>query len=551
MINSRHVLVLLIALFIAGGIVPPPSLSSEETVTLSFTRKAGEEETTRVYRVRPGDSLYRIIMKELSAAEGTAAEHLKTIQALNPDLADMDLIVPGQDLVLPVLDDEGGVSPSEPDNGLKTASASEELDGGEIYVVRPGDTVSSILNRTRGISYGEFMSHRAVLAAANRHIQDLNKIYPGQKMILPGMEEAAPPGRLASFSLSQEGMYAFLRDMFVAFGGDVITDGHYYVPLLPGQMTVDCSVVPVAEFSDGTRIMLDREGRIPPSVEEALRGRWDNYHVLSGMDGDAAQTLVDDVVRIRGAEEGYEKEGRLVSMGTGSEVTVFFDALIPVGRAGLPSSIDTLGIRLLQSADESLPLPLKSFINRQGIEVIELLEGEGPLATPASTGASLPLRLSGEGVGPAEDLLVELGYPLQRDARISVYRLEQDGFNLTVRAELLLETPGRRIVITARNTLLPFHDVLEEQGISVVTLVGDEGNDVTIRKLASMLSLPLKEDSPAFYLSPEAEARGERIQISALRLERDQGSVLFVEDDIDADLYRLLRERWKVNVVVY
>lgn len=551
MINIRHVPALLIALLLAVGIAPQPSFSSEETVTLSFSRPVQDRQKTRIYEVQKGDRLVRIVMKELSMSLTDSMEYLGEIKTLNPGLENVDMLFVGQRLVLPVIDEDNDQEEPGVYKPDRASPASEKKQETREYMVRPGDTVWSIIVRTRGVPPGEFTNYLALLAAANRHIQDLNRIYPGQKLFLPGTEGAVPAGRLSSFSLSREGAYAFLADMFAVFGGEVITDGHYYVPLQPGQMTVDCAVVPVAEFSDGTRVMLDRENRIPPPVAGALMGRWNKYHILSGLDGGNTQVLLDEVVRIRDAAGAYEKEGRLVSIGRASEITVFFDALIPVGRAGLPSSTHTLGIRLLQSPEESLPPALKSFINRQGMEVIELLEGDGPLVAEDSTGSIPPLRLSEEGLGAAEDLLRMLGYSPQRDARISIYRVERDGFNLTAGAELLLEIPGRGIVITERDTLLPFHHILEERDISVVTLSEGEGSEAAIRKLASLLNLPLREDSRALYLSPEGERRGERIQFSALRLDGGEGSILFVEDDFDADLYRLLRERWNLKVVVY
>lgn len=522
-------------------------------MTLSFSRPSHHPRKTGVYEVQKGDWLVKIVMKELSLSLTESMKLLGEIQALNPGIDNPDVLSVGQLLVLPVRDgaDASGSSAGHEPDRLSIPGNEQKRGAGE-YIVKSGDTISSILKRQLGISFGDAMNYRAVLAAANPHIKDLNRIYPGQTVILPMARQRVPTGKLASFTLSKEGLYAFLRDLLAVFGGEGIDDGHYYIPLRPGYMTVDCSVVPVVEFSDGTRIMLDRDGRIPPAVAETLEARWNTFHILSGMGGDMLQVALDEVVRTRGAEDGYETRGRLVRIGTGSsEATVFFDVLIPVGRVGLPAPINTLGIRLLRDDGESLPPPLKSFIARQGIEVIELLEGEGPLAATVCGGSSPPARLAGDAVAAAEDFIGMLGYAPRRDVPVSVYSVDRDGFNLTVEAELLLEASGRRIVVTARETLLQFQDILEQQGISIVSLSDAAGKQAMIRSIASLLDLPLREDRPVFHLSGEGEARGERVQCRALRLGGGEGSILFVEDDFDVDLYRLLKERWNVEVVVY
>ncbi|MDD5475295.1 MAG: hypothetical protein PHU03_02135, partial [Syntrophales bacterium] len=66
MIEGRFIIAALIISFLVVVLNPVPSCSSEETVTLFFSRMAPEGQKTMIYRVQKGDSLYKIMRRELS-----------------------------------------------------------------------------------------------------------------------------------------------------------------------------------------------------------------------------------------------------------------------------------------------------------------------------------------------------------------------------------------------------------------------------------------------------------------------------------------------------
>ena len=114
----------------------------------------------RIYRVVSGDTMF-----EIARRFGVTLDAL--IQA-NPQIANPDLIFPGQEICVPV---HAGPPPCP---------------GGTVYVVKPGDTLFEIA-RMNGISL-------SALIAANPQIPDPNLIYPGQSICIPGaaMEKPVP-----------------------------------------------------------------------------------------------------------------------------------------------------------------------------------------------------------------------------------------------------------------------------------------------------------------------------------------------------------------------
>jgi LysM repeat protein len=136
-------------------VIPGPTGVSPSDPVIPDTG-AGEQ----VYTVQPGDSLSRI-----------ASRYGSTTAALvqrNPQIADPDLIYPGQIIVIPATLPPPGTDPDIiPDTGV----------GELLYTVQRGDTLSEIALRY-GIS-------TVNLIQRNAQIANPDLIYPGQLVVIP------------------------------------------------------------------------------------------------------------------------------------------------------------------------------------------------------------------------------------------------------------------------------------------------------------------------------------------------------------------------------
>lgn len=118
------------------------------------------------YRVQPGDTLYRIATRY-----GTTVTAI--VQANN--IANPNLIYVGQILEIP---DGSSPNPTPPPGPVPTPGP------GTTYVVQPGDTLFRI-----AIRFGTTVS---AIAQANG-ITNINLIYVGQRLIIPGGSGSPPP----------------------------------------------------------------------------------------------------------------------------------------------------------------------------------------------------------------------------------------------------------------------------------------------------------------------------------------------------------------------
>lgn len=111
------------------------------------------EETTTII-IQCGDTL-----NQLALQYNTTVENLVQLN----NISNPNLIYAGNTLIVPV-------------NSNNTNKVNTTLSGDEIYIVKPGDTLSSIAN--------EYNTTVKILAVAN-NIRNINLIYVGQRIVIP------------------------------------------------------------------------------------------------------------------------------------------------------------------------------------------------------------------------------------------------------------------------------------------------------------------------------------------------------------------------------
>jgi spore coat assembly protein SafA len=104
------------------------------------------------YTVQPGDTMFNLAQR--------FGISLDALIAANPQVVDPDRIFVGQELCIPTVEEA-----PPPCTGF-------------LYTVQPGDTMFEIARRF-GVSLSD-------LIAANPQIPDPNRIFPGQRICIPG-----------------------------------------------------------------------------------------------------------------------------------------------------------------------------------------------------------------------------------------------------------------------------------------------------------------------------------------------------------------------------
>jgi len=214
-------LTLLLFLSVGAGLVQAqedPTISLVKTVIIK--EYAGRKITADEYLVERGDSVAKILRRRQVIGSGPVPrEVLNLVQSLNSELADPNLIYPGQKLILPLGPIEGlppeppkkeaaaepepegppaeVSSPRTPTSAVETKAPSVPEAEYKVHVVAEGERLSQLL-RNLGVPedliFNEYINLTIKL---NPNLSDPNLIYAGQRLKLP------VPGAWAESALAE------------------------------------------------------------------------------------------------------------------------------------------------------------------------------------------------------------------------------------------------------------------------------------------------------------------------------------------------------------
>lgn len=552
------------ALLFAFTVITPPVSATEETVSLTFKKIASPKGKGNLYTVKKGDWLSEIIRGELGVSQKEIYRILVEIKNLNPQINDMDMIYEGQKILLPW--EKKSIKNETLDH--KAQDAETTKNDFQKYTVKKGDQLSEIVRNKLGVSYREIYTTLKQIKKLNPHISNINIIRPGDILTLPirrrgipivkeltgkikpiiSVKESAPKEKILLthppkpfLSIQQE--LTAIETVVGRMDGSVIKEGNFYIPIPPsGQMSINCATVPVVEFDEGTTTLLDFSNRVPESLKYMIESTWKNYVFIRRKQDSVSPSMLEGVIN---SSPSYtlKRAGRYTSIGNNPEINIFVDWIVSHNGA------DSFAIRLLKDRSLLLNKNVKDYAKKKDLEIIEILQERGivetektspPKIAPIITNYETKLQL-------AESILSTMGYVFMKDYDINVFDIGKDVFNLSIKTDLYLTIDGREILILFKKIPKQFLDTLEGRGISVTTLSEDMKKTTIVEGTLGAIGIPFLRDNFSFPLVNE---RGE-IRLPAIRAKSREGFLYLIDYDMDSEIYGLLNEKWKVNVVKY
>lgn len=516
---------------------PPVAFPREDTAYIVFKRVGVSRHHADAYVVKKGECLFNIVRRNYAVSRTETFRLLKLVGDLNPQIRDINVIYPGQRVLLPRKRSSDEAPPGQPLSGRKSE------DGVSRYVVRRGDSISKIIHRL-GSSSGDIYRVLEKVRRLNPTVKNVDRIYPGQILLLPSVErrEARP-----ALGIPDEKILPVVSHVIDRMQGVVITEGSYCIPVPPaGEVTIDCSKVPVIETDGGNTVLLDLSGRIPADLQELIESTWNTYRVVGIRGKEAISSLLERIMEAAGIYT-LTKINRQTEIGGSPAVRVFAGWL--VSKRPEIRGAGRYAINFVTERSALLPLPVKDYAQRNGLEIIEILDGLGVTGDGAAYQPSPVQTLDpGNGLVLANSLLKRLGYAPVEGAEITV--LIGEGLSLSVRAELLLNVEGTRVIITSRGFSDQILNILKERGDRVVFVPEERGRREIIEDITRTIGLPAVWDDFQFSLSRHTGKERGAISLPALRL--GGGRELYLVDyDVDSGIESLLYNEWKVKLVRY
>jgi hypothetical protein len=138
-----------------------------------------------------------------------------------------------------------------------------------------------------------------------------------------------------------------------------------------------------------------------------------------------------------------------------------------------------------------------------------------------------------------------------KDVDIKIFDAQKDGFNLSVKAALVVEGGEKKLAIVEKSLPPQFQSVLNAKGMEELVLPSGETRRGIIEKILTAMSIPSAQGVFSFaYPSDNAPAR-QILSFSAIKLLRETSPCYLVNFDMDPGMQCLLAETRGVRILRY
>ncbi len=448
-----------------------------------------------------------------------------------------------------------------------------------VYAVKKGDTLSGIVAKNLGsFPPGERRQIYQIIKTLNPKLVNYNRIYADQKLRLPGKfivsedknfrisalqissggvtVESSLAGKKTAWSLERSPLptgyrMAFIREVIQRMNGTITTAGNYYIPLpQAGRVAIDCSRIPVVELPDGSSVLLDFTERAPVSFKSMIEAHWPSYRFVTVNHQEAPDKIIQKVIN---ASRSYTmtRNQKPLNVGNVPHLEISVDWIIAEQAADGKTPYQQ-GITLIKNGSEALPENVKDYANRNGIVITEWIEGIGVAASPAPKSNAPEVEALGGATSMARcsALLKLLGYEPLENVDLDIFNRSRDGFDLAVKAELLVKKENGRVTFHAKELPPQLIKTLKDNGIDTVVLGEKDSGQAVIEKTLSALKIPF---SKGIFLYPLAAGRAGNpratVSFPAVKMNRGESSPHFIDFTMDPSLYQSLYTQGAIRLI--
>lgn len=549
-----------------------PTSAKEDTAQITLKKTAVSKQYLHNYIVKKGDVISAIIRRIPGITEEDIPDNYRIIKKLNPDIPDLNKLYVGQILVLPGKD-SGAVAEKKDETTIAALAAPAASEGSRAYMIKRGDNLTRIIHRELKIkTTADIAKTLRSIKSLNPHIVNINVIYAGQRIKLPAkavfvqappatekalieIAESRPQENQAIQTTEKKIMtpaerLAVIKHIIGQMNGSLSSSGNYYLPIpKTGQVTIDCSKIPVIEFDDQTTVFLDLENRLNDGLKKVISDNWKNFHVVNMDKKDDLITILRKIIAVT-KSYGMTKKEKPVSAGSKPPVEIIVDWIIV--KADSQHATPLLqGLRFVSAGNPLLPKAIKNYAQKNGLIITEIDLETGVTGKPEEIYSLPPLPVLP--AKPAKDfsyeLVTHLGFSAAKDADIKVFDMAKDGFNLSIKADVLIRNMGKPCIIYSRSLPQQFIDVLKKAGNNMIFIADSDSPKITMEKILRGLAIPYASGYFTFSGVDKNQAPY-TFGFTGTKIKTDKDQYL-IDFTIDEGLRSLIAELWSANITRY
>ncbi len=574
---KRYALALILIIG-SAALLYQQAAAKEDTAQITLKKTAVSRKNVYTYTVIKGDILSAIVRTIPGITERDISNNYQIIKELNPNLADPNKLEIGQSLILP-----GNPFPEAEKKEVKdtpavsstTVTPNISSTGGKQYKIKKGDTLYEIIRRELKIIETNIPKTLRIIKSINPGIRNVNKIYAGNIIKLPGKtlfvktptetkaveqeevklaKESTHPEKIIEIKekivMPPEARLAVLKQVITQMNGSITTTGIYYLPIpKTGQVTIDCSKIPVIEFDDNTTVFLDLENLAHNNLKKMISDNWANYYLVKVDKNDDVIAILKKVINTTKSYIMTKSEKPMI-IGAFPPVEVIVDWVI-VNTSQKQAQPLRQGLRLVYENNLLLPKSIKNYSQKNGLIITEISEETGLVGKPEEVYSLPPMPVFP--TTSAKDfsytLVSNLGLSADKDVDIQMFDTVKDGFNLSIKADVLVKYQDKKYIIYSRNLSQQFINVLKQAGNELIFVADNEPPKNIMEKILRSFNISFASGNFTFSGIDKNQAPY-TINFSGTKIKTDK-DLYVIDFNIDHELRGLLKEAWSANIAKY
>ena len=529
--------------------------AEEETYSISLVQTAesdkeiheveGRKVLTESYTVKKGDHVWQLLRERGLLEKRELPELLEVLKRLNTSFTNLDLIHPGDHLVIPLtlspVKGLAGVASKKPATPISLADLKDlKL---ESYTVQPGDSLIKVVKSRYGLGNHHItQEYLEQLKRLNPEIEDLNLIYPNQVVRLPVYTpqivrspikpimraQAEAKQKEEEPELTEKGPTTLsleLANLFTLMGEEWLNTGEHFIPLTSGgQINLKADSFPVLNLINGNRVIVDLHNELPERMAQVISSNWPNYRVAHLQEGDNLRGALSKIFPLCGFHRLY-RSGEPLELVNDIRLQITADWII-VPSPALPGEREqTILLDLTDRKGTEIPDELRVFLAAQGVKSIEY-------PPPSQTEAPPPARAEVLKPGHDKALLIETvltlaGQGFTRNMEMPVHKEGESGFNLTVKADFFLYLNKKEAIIDYSGIGAEMVPLLKEYNVSVLSVATERDPEVIVSRILDFIGVKFDSKPHPFASAAKEDSTNIRVTIPGIVFQDNRGQNVF------------------------
>jgi hypothetical protein len=528
----------------------------KDTLSISLVQKADvkkledKEVVYERYTIKKGDHIWKLLRQRGLLQRPDFHELLSSIKSMNKSLTNLDLIHPGQTILIPInIIPKGSKDKKEHLNKLMADSSFLKDINFEVYRVRPGDNLTNIAKDRYNVPVKFFYSgYLNLVQKFNPSLTNPNLIYPDQVIRLPvytpqmirmpirpyekGPASLSGIDQEKSYFLESDSLRKKLKDIFQLMGEDWIDVGEYFIPLKSGgQINLKADSFPILNMSRGMRLIIDIKNELSKEVVTLVESEWEGYKIIHVTDKDTIFTSIDRILEacefhkiLRPGEElEIRDEDILISLSG--------DWVIVPGEEKKDVLEEIRVLAILNSESERTLDVVRTYLQKFGVKIIDYPYFSDKEGIKAGSCADEKILAQEDIDFPLPSLLLKIaGQPFSTKTKIPIHQGEGSGLNITVEADLFFNRNKRDCVIDILGLSSPMKSLLEKHQFLVLSIKGEDELFNTVERILSFLDIPFQSNLHNFFGSVRDESKNIKFTIQGISFKDHKGKDIFATD---------------------